>query len=1040
MNLDRSWAASITLLAALAVGGISASTASARDAHAHFQAGGDAAQAIRTLLAESIRDERGRPLLPRGTQLDRANWTDHVLEIDLTLPIEHNDWRLSTIRIETLAASLAAPFASDDAFGGTRIRARIGPNDKYKTLERFLPPHVAAPPRTRVEITPPSASASDAREARRRATSATGGERYVRPAAPPNAGTGLGGPTSNADRQPIGALTGVTVFASCGHGWTADNVGDGGGTDFKWFLQRPLEQGMIEDYGNLDMLNQFVHFAFNAGATVVPMRPVGWQPIEVVLDQDDPGVTFTGTWSDSGGSKYYENGVTASGVPYRFADASTTESATARYTPNITTSDIYPVYCFAAAGTNRTLQTYRVAHSGGVSAIAIDHREVGNGWIWLGNYYLEAGGNNYVEITNASPDAGVVIADAIRWGCGTGDITRPGPGTISGFPRDEEAQRYWANSELGNNAVGFDPGIWDRGGLYDVSDNVGAGGRTAREMNQVPAGGVLVDRWKRIHLEFHSNASGGIARGQICLITDLGATSFQTEYATTLADEVDADMLVLDSEFEHPWVDRASPTFLSSFGAIATSANSDEFDATIVELAFHDNPEDAELLRDSRVRAAMARSCVQGIIRFLNSLPTSQVPLAFPPDTPRKLRVTDAGNGDAIVSWDPPLSDSARGDPATAYVVYQSSNGRGFGDPVVLGNVTSTTISGIPAGQTRYFRVAATNAGGESMPSEVLAFRTATSGAPPLLVVNGFDRLRRQTNVIQTFTQPADYAGRSFERQIWRRSNSFDYVIQHAEALAANDIGFDSASNEAVADSTVPLSNYDIAVWILGTESSEDATFDLAEQARVRDFLENGGALFASGSEIAFDLISQSGGVSFAQDTLRVGFVADDAGTFDVTPAPGGILADVGAFDFDPAAGAPYGVRTPDVLSAGTDAVACVNYSGGAGGIAGLQFTGPIYNTVIFGFPFETITSAQTRADIMQRVIGFLETAAGPLPFDFDRDGDVDFRDFQVFAFCDLGPDNTYPDGHLCLDMDGDRDRDVDAADFTMFQLFFTGP
>ncbi len=961
--------------------------------------------------------EAGQPLLPAGTTLDDLRWDGNVLEVFLTVPAGAYDrdeprsgWYLSPIDIEQVSRLLAAELSADEHFGGVRIRVRSADQLDYGTLERFMLPRQRPAPS---ETQPPDGVIG-------------------RPADPQGGSAlGLGGPTVNAARQPSGALSGVTVFASCGHGWTAG--------DSSWFLQRPVLLGMCEDYGNLDMLNYFAAYAFNAGATVVPFRPVGWQPLEIVLDNDDPQVSYTGTWYDSTSSKYYENGATVSGVPYRWTSADTSETATARFTPNITVSDFYPVFCFAIAGSNRTLQTYRISHSGGISEVAVDHRNVGNGWVWLGNYYFEAGGANYVEITNQSSDGGIVVADAIRFGGGYSNIVRPGPGTTSGYPQDEEAQRYWAHSELGDNAYGFSSSIWDLSGYSDQSDNVGTGGRWAAEMNQVPPGGVLVDRWKRVHIEFHTNASGGSARGQMCLITDLGATTYQEEFATILSDEVDADMLALDSEFEHPWYDRFSPTYTGSYGAIATSANGDEFDATIVELAFHDNQQDAELLRDPRVRAAMARSCVQGIIRFLHTLPGSQVPLAFPPDTPQYVRVADLGSGDVQISWQPPPADDAHGDPATGYVIYQSSNGYGFGNPVTVGDVTSAVISGIPAGEIRYFRVAATNAGGESMPSEVLAVRRPASGTASVLIVNGFDRLRRQINPIQTFTQPPAYAGQSIERQMWRRSNSFDYVIQHAEALAAADVGFVSCDNDSVINSYVQLGDYDIVVWILGTESSEDATFTSNEQTKVTTFLQNGGALFVSGSEIGYDLVGLGNGAGFMQDTLRCNYLLDDAGTYQVSPAAGSIFDGLSAFDFDPNNGAVYDVRSPDVLGAGTDAVACLNYVNGAGTVAGVQYTGPTYNTVVFGFPFEAITSAGVRAELMIRIIDFLASASGPLPFDYDRDGDVDWADFNIFVWCFQGPDNLYNPGHICLEMDGDGDYDVDMADFTLLQQTFTG-
>jgi hypothetical protein len=171
-----------------------------------------------------------------------------------------------------------------------------------------------------------------------------------------------------------------------------------------------------------------------------------------------------------------------------------------------------------------------------------------------------------------------------------------------------------------------------------------------------------------------------------------------------------------------------------------------------------------------------------------------------------------------------------------------------------------------------------------------------------------------------------------------------------------------------------------------------------------------------------------------------VNYSAGDAGTFDAVGAGGGILFDIAGFDFDIANGAAYEVNSPDELLTGTGAIACLNYVGGTGGIAGIQYIGPTYNTVVFGFPFETITSSVTRADIMQRVITFLESAAGPLQFDFDDDGDVDNSDFNIFRFCFQGPGTTYTPGHVCLEMDGDFDFDVDLGDFYLFQQAFTGP
>ena len=971
------------------------------------------------LAVESVMgmpNHAGQWLLPPGTTVEDVRWDNHVAEIDLALPPLPGNWYLSDIDVEALSAVLAGPFFHDPSFAGTNVRARVGDSRTYDSLSQFLPYRAEPAPQPRGE---PAEAALSLEEAAA--------------LAPPVRGQTFG-PYTQAAHQPTGALTGVSIFASGGHGWTADTgVGN-------WYLQREVMQSMNEDHGNIDMLNIFAAYAFNAGATVVPFRPVGWQPIEIVLDNDDPGVTYVGSWSNGSSSKYYENGVTNSGIPYKFASASTTETATARYTPTITVTDYYPVYCFTIASSNRTMQTYRVSHAGGISEVKVDHRQVGNGWIWLGNYYLAAGGNNYVEITNQSTDAGVVVADAIRWGCGMGDIVGNGASTVSGYSRDEECSKYWAQSELGNHAVGFDSNIWHVSGQSDTDDNVRTAAKWAAEMNQVPTGGVLVERWKRIYIEFHTNATGGGARGEMCLITTLGATTYQTEYATTLSNEVDADMVAQNAQWEYAWYDRSAPTYTSAYGAICTPANGDEFDATIIEEAFHDDPTDAPLLRDDRVRAALGKATVQGITRFLHSLSGSTVPLAFAPDTPRDFRVLDAGSGNVTLAWAAPITDAAHGDPATGYVVYQSTDGRAFGSPIVLGNVLTTTISGIPVAETHYYQVAATNAGGESMPSAVLAVRRPADGQSNILIVNGFDRLRRQQNPIETFTHPPAYAGLSIERQQWRKSNAYNYVIQHGDALAANGYGFSSANHDAVIDSAVPLTDYMYVDWILGNESSEDATLTATEQSLLTTFLSNRRGVFITGSDLAYDLVGLSHGTAFCQNTLKVGYSTNDANTYQVSADPNGIFAGVSAFDFLPANGAPYDAYAPDIITARTGARRCVNYVGGGGGIAGVQYYGGAYNAVTFGFPFECITSATARAQIMQKVITFLQTAAGLLPFDYDHDGDVDLVDFNIFNACFLGPDNDYAAGHICLAEDSDGDMDVDLADFAAFQRTFTGP
>ena len=139
------------------------------------------------------------------------------------------------------------------------------------------------------------------------------------------------GPIVPATRQPAGALSGRIVFMNGGHGWTFD-------PDY-WRLQRGNFHEMNEDYGNLDQLNLFAAYCFKAGAVIVPMRPLGQQTNEAVLDNDSPAVTYLGAWSESTSPIFYGS---PGDVPYRFAALASTETATATYTPTVPTAGFIP--------------------------------------------------------------------------------------------------------------------------------------------------------------------------------------------------------------------------------------------------------------------------------------------------------------------------------------------------------------------------------------------------------------------------------------------------------------------------------------------------------------------------------------------------------------------------------------------------------------------------------------------------------------------------------------------------------------------------
>jgi hypothetical protein len=776
--------------------------------------------------------------------------------------------------------------------------------------------------------------------------------------------------------QPEGGLSEKIVYTHGGHGITANDNGS-------WGFQRPVLLDMVEDLGNVDQMTQLVDYLFRAGATVVPLRPVGHQPLEVVLDNDDPGVTFEGAWSDSSAPIYFGS---PGDVPYRFATASATETAYARYRPTVAAADFYPVYAWTRSGSDRLSdQLYRVHHSGGITEVTVNHERVGNGLVYLGTYYFETGTEGYVDISNRSSDSGVVIADMIRFGNGVGDINR-GNG-VSGLNREDEAGLYWVEWHV-DRSQGI-PESEYRATSDDRDATVSLSPRYAEYMNR-EADGTLSDR---VFVSFHSNAGGGNARGVLGLYNGNNdpntATPNQFELANLLAREVNDDLVAQNGQFEHNWSNRSVVTLDRSdieFGEINNLRIGGEFDATIIETAFHDNQLDAELMRDPRVREALARATYQGMVRYFNSVDGGATQVVMAPAAPDAVRAESTGAGSVTVSWEPPAANVYNGDAPAGYRIYASAGGYGFdgGRYVDGGATTAYTITGLDEGVAYYFKVVAVNDGGESPGSEVVA-AMANGADREILIVNGFDRLDRSLAPFQSV--PGGQAQRIWTRQ----ANSFDYAVQVAEAIEAVAPGsvVDTASNEAVIAGLVDLADYDSVFWILGEESSSTDTFDATEQSLVSNFVAGGGNLFLSGSEIGWDLDNLNNGRDFYNNVLRADYVADDAGTYNVEGDAGSIFNGLD-FSFDNGA-LFFDANFPDVIAANQGSVAALSYDGGSGGTAGIQYDGDDQNgkVVMFGFPFETITTAQNRADVMGRVLEFFQLDAAPsvsLEFILDND------------------------------------------------------
>ncbi|GAA4838554.1 hypothetical protein GCM10023331_24730 [Algivirga pacifica] len=260
-----------------------------------------------------------------------------------------------------------------------------------------------------------------------------------------------------------------------------------------------------------------------------------------------------------------------------------------------------------------------------------------------------------------------------------------------------------------------------------------------------------------------------------------------------------------------------------------------------------------------------------------------------------------------------------------------------------------------PTGAAYHFMIKAVAQGDgvllESDASDIYS-RSSGSTGDQILIVDGFDRYTGSAS----YKNPTHSFGTSYFKAI---RDSYNAVVS-------------TADNAQVADGTVDLDNYAAVVWFVGDESTVAETFAAIEQTKVKEYLEAGGKLLVSGSEIGWDLFSQGStdDKAFYNNYLKANFVDDGSASY--TPAAG-----VAGTSFDGALlnfGATYPEDYPDAISSngGQNILA---YNGGktaATAYTGTFGSGSATGAVIYvSFPLETASLAE-QTDFMGKALNYL--------------------------------------------------------------------
>ncbi len=325
-----------------------------------------------------------------------------------------------------------------------------------------------------------------------------------------------------------------------------------------------------------------------------------------------------------------------------------------------------------------------------------------------------------------------------------------------------------------------------------------------------------------------------------------------------------------------------------------------------------------------------------------------------PPLRPTHLRVTNIGNGEVKVEVKP-----ASG--ATAYRLYTSTDGTMFDNGRDFPSA-AMEVSGLNRDRVYYFKVTAVNGNGESNPTEVLAVKP-TAGVANVLIVNGFDRTSGTVN-------------------------TFDFVKRFAPSLLKLGYSFNSCANEAIEDGNILLTDYPVVLWISGEEGTVDESFSAVEQSKIAQYLEQGGNLFVSGSEIGYDLVAKGNNndKAFYRDYLKAEYVMDRVPTYTTTGLGGGIFTGLSNLTFDDGNHGTYNVDYPDGIRPASGAVQNLQYKGfdpAVYGGAGIQYEGTFGSSstpgklVYLAVGFETFYPASTRDTLLTRIMEFFAVPTG---------------------------------------------------------------
>ena len=534
----------------------------------------------------------------------------------------------------------------------------------------------------------------------------------------------------------------------------------------RWEWQRAATHRTVEDlYTQSYVLPFLMPMLENAGAVVMTPRERDIQSWEIICD-NDPSFTGrrtgktrltgrykeTGEWSEIAPGfadtkavwREYENPFLEGTA--RMCETSTEkepeQKAFANWYPNFPEGGEYAVYVSYRSFANSTTDAvYTVHHLGGESVFHVNQQMGGGTWVYLGTFPFAKGMDGFVRLSNQSTSAGVISADAVKFGGGMGKVERGGE--LSGLPAYLEGALY-SMQWYGIDTHLFDD--WED----DYTKDYAGRGKWATEMTGGSRVNPNVSGRKipfDLTLAFHSDAGttpNDTIIGTLGIYTrlsdnkDVLPNGESRMNGRLLTDFVQTQVVTdIRKQFDANWTRRA--LWDRSYSESRTTS----VPAMLLELLSHQNFADMKYGLDPAFRFTVSRSVYKGILKYLSA--RYGCSYAVQP-LPVKSFAAEVRDGKAVLSWEETKDPDEPTATPSGFILYTREDDGVFDNGVRLedvqkdGNRYSVSVP-IHKGKLYSYRIVAFNDGGKSFPSETLAVGSSGSSAKKILIVNNFTRI-----------------------------------------------------------------------------------------------------------------------------------------------------------------------------------------------------------------------------------------------------------------------------------------------------------